>query len=168
VKRKLEEVGGGNAKEEESPSKWLIKSEPEARLENGVDVSFSFEALRKEPASTACWDGVRNYSARNHMRAMKAGQQSFFYHSNTKVPGIIGIVEVVKEAYVDHTQFDKKDPHYDPKSSKENPKWSMVDVKYVRPLKRYIPLQELKNYHLQHKASKGSISPSFSFNCKSK
>ena len=73
VKRKLEEVGGGNAKEEESPSKWLIKSEPEARLENGVDVSFSFEALRKEPASTACWDGVRNYSARNHMRAMKVG-----------------------------------------------------------------------------------------------
>ena len=73
VKRKLEEVGGSNVKEEESPSKWLIKSEPEARLENGVDVSFSFEALRREPASTACWDGVRNYSARNHMRAMKVG-----------------------------------------------------------------------------------------------
>ena len=78
VKRKLEEVGGGNAKEEESPSKWLIKSEPEARLENGVDVSFSFEALRKEPASTACWDGVRNYSARNHMRAMKVGFRIMF------------------------------------------------------------------------------------------
>ena len=78
MKRKLEEVGGGNAKEEESPSKWLIKSEPEARLENGVDVSFSFEALRKEPASTACWDGVRNYSARNHMRAMKVGFRQIF------------------------------------------------------------------------------------------
>ena len=64
---------------------------------------------------------------------------------------------MVTEAYVDHTQFDKKDPHYDPKSSKDNPKWSMVDVKYIRPLKRYIPLQELKNYHLEHKASKGEI-----------
>ena len=72
------------------------------------------------------------------------------------MPGIIGLVEVVKEAYVDHTQFDRKDAHYDPKSSKENPKWSMVDVKYVRPLKRYIPLQELKDYHIEHKASKGS------------
>lgn len=78
VKRKLEDVGGGNVKEEESPSKWLIKSEPEARLENGVDVSFSFEALKKEPASTACWDGVRNYSARNHMRAMKVGFSKIF------------------------------------------------------------------------------------------
>ena len=72
------------------------------------------------------------------------------------MPGIIGLVEVVKEAYVDHTQFDRKDAHFDPKSSKENPKWSMVDVKYVRPLKRYIPLQELKDYHIEHKASKGS------------
>jgi len=120
-------------------------------------VSFSFEALRQEPESTACWDGVRNYSARNHMRAMKVGEQAFFYHSNTKVPGIIGLVEVVKEAYVDHTQFDRKDAHFDPKSSKENPKWSMVDVKYVRPLKRYIPLQELKDYHIEHKSSKGPL-----------
>jgi len=85
------------------------------------------------------------------------GEQAFFYHSNTKVPGIIGLVEVVKEAYVDHTQFDRKDAHFDPKSSKENPKWSMVDVKYVRPLKRYIPLQELKDYHIEHKASKGPL-----------
>ena len=78
AKRKIEEVeeGGKNKKgDEEGPSKWLIKSEPEARLENGVDVSFSFDALRKEPDSTACWDGVRNYSARNHMRAMEVGRR---------------------------------------------------------------------------------------------
>ena len=66
-----------NGSDDESPSKWLIKSEPDPRLENGVDVSFSFEALEKEPASTACWDGVRNYSARNYMRAMKVGQKTF-------------------------------------------------------------------------------------------
>ena len=76
TKRKLEEVEGGKDEKEEGPSKWLIKSEPEVRLENGVDVSFSFDALRKEPASTACWDGVRNYSARNHMRAMKVGRKN--------------------------------------------------------------------------------------------
>ena len=63
-----------------SPTKWLIKSEPEPRFENGVDVSFSFEALRQEPESTACWDGVRNYSARNHMRAMKVGCESVGNH----------------------------------------------------------------------------------------
>merc|ERR1712223_388496 len=134
-----------------------IKSEPDPRFENGVDVSFSFEALRQEPESTACWDGVRNYSARNHMRAMKVGEQAFFYHSNTKVPGIAGLVEIVKEAYVDHTQFDKKDPHFDPKSCKDNPKWKMVDVKFVRDLKRYIPLPELKALHQEHKAKGGPL-----------
>ena len=100
------------------PTHWLIKSEPETRMENGVDLRFSFQDLKAEPDSTAFWDGVRNYSARNNMRAMKVGQQAFFYHSNTKPPGIIGIVDIVKEAYVDHTQFDPKDPHYDAKSMK--------------------------------------------------
>ena len=104
----------------ESPeySHWLIKSEPESRFENGVDMKFGIDDLRAEPDSTACWDGVRNYSARNNMKTMKVGQQAFFYHSNTKPPGIVGIVDIVKEFYVDHTQFDKKDPHYDPKSKK--------------------------------------------------
>ena len=136
---------------------WLIKSEPESRLENGVDVKFGINDLKLEPDQTACWDGVRNYQARNHMIAMKIGQQAFFYHSNTKIPGIIGIVEIVKEAYVDHTQFDKKDPHYDPKSSEDNPKWKMVDVKFVRDLKRYIPLPELKALHLEHKTKGGPL-----------
>merc|ERR1719244_1291901 len=81
-------------------------------------MKFSFQDLKEEDNSTAFWDGVRNYQARNFMREMKVGQQSFFYHSNTKPPGIVGIVTIVKEAYPDHTQFDPKDPHYDPKSSK--------------------------------------------------
>merc|ERR1719480_721299 len=118
---------------------------------------FSFADLKAEPDSTAFWDGVRNYSARNNMRAMKVGQQAFFYHSNTKPPGIIGIVDIVKEAYVDHTQFDPKDPHYDAASKKDNPKWSMVDVKYVRRTKRYIPLEELKQLHLEHKKTGGPL-----------
>jgi len=91
------------------------------------------------------------------MISMKVGQQSFFYHSNCKVPGITGLVKIVKEAYVDHTQFDKKDPHYDPKSSKDNPRWKMVDVKFERDLKRYIPLPELKALHLEHKAKGGPL-----------
>jgi len=142
---------------ESEPTHWLIKSEPDSRMENGVEMKFSFDDLKAEPDSTACWDGVRNYSARNNMRAMKVGQQAFFYHSNTKPPGIVGIVDIVKEAYVDHTQFDRKDPHFDPASKKDNPKWSMVDVKYVRPTGRYIPLDELKRVHLQHKGSGGPM-----------
>merc|ERR1719219_2409906 len=136
---------------------WLIKSEPESRFEKGVDVKFGIEDLKTEPDQTACWDGVRNYQARNHMISMKKGQTAFFYHSNTKVPGIVGLVEIVKEAYVDHTQFDAKDPHYDPKSSKDNPKWKMVDVKFKRELKRYIPLPELKALHLEHKSEGGPL-----------
>lgn len=97
---------------------WLMKSEPESRFEKGIDMKFGIDDLIACPDSTSCWDGVRNYSARNFMRAMKVGQQAFFYHSNTKPPGIIGVVDIVKDSYVDHTQFDPKDPHYDPKSSK--------------------------------------------------
>ena len=72
-------------------------------------------------------------------------------------PGIAGLVEIVRESYVDHTQFDKKDPHYDPKSQKDKPKWFMVDVKYVRDAKRYIPLHELKEIHLEHKTKGGPL-----------
>ena len=72
-------------------------------------------------------------------------------------PGIAGLIEIVRESYVDHTQFDKKDPHYDPKSKKDNPKWFMVDVKYVRDAKRYIPLHELKDLHLKHKTKGGPL-----------
>jgi len=142
---------------ESAPTRWLIKSEPDTRMENGIDMKFGFQDLKAEPDSTACWDGVRNYSARNNMRTMRVGQQAFFYHSNTKPPGIVGIVDIVKEAYVDHTQFDRKDPHFDAASKKDNPKWSMVDVKYVRPTRRYIPLDELKRVHLEHKTAGGPL-----------
>nr|ALY05318.1 thymocyte nuclear protein [Clytia hemisphaerica] len=137
---------------------WLMKSEPETRIEKGVDVKFGIEDLKKEPKQTACWDGVRNYQARNFMRdQMKVGDKAFFYHSNCKVPGIAGIMTIVKESYPDHTQFNSKDVHFDPKSQKENPKWFMVDVKYERMMKRYIGLPELKKLHSEHKSSHGPL-----------
>lgn len=139
-------------------TKWLMKSEPESRMEKGVDVKFGIEDLKNEPEQTACWDGVRNYQARNFMRdQMKNGQLAFFYHSNCKTPGIAGIVEIVKESYVDYTQFDKADPHYDPGAKKDNPKWFMVDVKFVRMMKRFISLKELKTLHQNHKSSGGPL-----------
>lgn len=132
---------------------WLLKSEPESRIENGVDMKFSIDDLIKSPDSTSCWDGVRNYQARNILRdQMKVGHQCFFYHSNCKTPSIVGIVEVVKKGYPDHTQFDKKNNHYDRLSTTENPKWFMVDVKFVRKLDREITFPELKKLHEKHKS----------------
>ncbi|KAM4628179.1 thymocyte nuclear protein 1 isoform 1-T2 [Polymixia lowei] len=149
-------------KDEESPSRpqychWLMKSEPESRFEKGIDVKFGIEELKALPNQTGCWDGVRNYQARNFMKDMKEGQLAFFYHSNCKEPGIAGIMTIVKEAYVDHTQFDKKDVHFDASSKPDNPKWSMVDVQYQRMMKRFLPLAELKKYHLQHRAKGGPL-----------
>ncbi|XP_005096716.1 thymocyte nuclear protein 1 [Aplysia californica] len=140
-------------------SHWLVKSEPDSRFEKGIDVKFSFEDLKSSPDQTACWDGVRNYSARNFLRdQMKNGHDVFFYHSNCKEPGIVGICKVVKESYPDHTQFDSKDPHYDSSCKTDNPKWFMVDVKYVRPLKRFISLAELKKIHQEHARTGGPLS----------
>lgn len=127
---------------------YLLKSEPESRIDprTGQDMKFSIEDLMKQEDQTASWDGVRNYQARNVMREMRLGDLGFFYHSSCKEPGIVGIVEVVREAYPDHTQFLPEDSHFDPKSTKENPRWDMVDVKLVRPLRRKISLDELKRY----------------------
>lgn len=117
---------------------WLMKSEPDV---------FGIEDLKKCPAKTEPWDGVRNYQARNMMRDdMKKGDLVFFYHSNCKEPGIVGIMKVVREGYPDHTAFDAKEKYYDPKSDPENPRWYMVDVRYVRMLKRVITLSELKTH----------------------
>ena len=117
---------------------WLMKSEPDA---------FGIDDLKAMPRQTDHWDGVRNYQARNMMRdEMKKGDQVFFYHSNCKEPGIVGIMEVVKEGYVDHTAFDPDQKYYDPKSDPDNPRWYMVNVKYKRHLKRNISLTELKGY----------------------
>lgn len=115
---------------------WLMKSEP---------AEFGIDDLAASPNQTCHWDGVRNYQARNMMRdQMRIGDQVFFYHSNAEPPGIIGIAQVVREAYPDHTAFDPQDKHYDPKSDPDKPRWFMVDVQLVRKLQRLIPLAELK------------------------
>ncbi|MBX3174476.1 MAG: EVE domain-containing protein [Gemmatimonadaceae bacterium] len=115
---------------------WLVKSEPEA---------FSWDELLKSPKKTTFWDGVRNYQARNTMRdLMKKGDRVFFYHSSADPTGITGICEVVKEGYPDHTAFDPKDTHYDPKSKKDAPTWFMVDLKAVESFKQILTLAELK------------------------
>lgn len=115
---------------------WLVKSEPE---------EFSIDDLKTKPGKTEHWDGVRNYQARNFMRDdMKKGDLVFFYHSNCDVPGVVGVAKVVKEGYPDHTAFDPKDKHYDPKSDPDNPRWMMVDVKFVKKFKRTVSLAELK------------------------
>ena len=117
---------------------WLMKSEPDV---------FGIEHLKKLPKQTDSWDGVRNYQARNMMRdEMKKGDLVFFYHSNCKEPGIVGIMKIVREGYPDHTALDPEQKYFDPKSDPDNPRWYMVDVKYVRTLKRVITLTELKEY----------------------
>lgn len=117
---------------------WLMKSEPE---------SFGIDHLKHAPRQTDHWDGVRNYQARNFMRDdMNKGDLVFFYHSNCKVPGIVGIATVVREAYPDHTAFDAGSKYFDAKSDPENPRWFMVDLKYKRKLKRVISLAELKQH----------------------
>lgn len=115
---------------------WLMKSEPD---------TFSIDDLKAKPKKTEHWDGVRNYQVRNMMRdQMKKGDLAFFYHSSCKVPAIVGIVEIVKEGYPDHTAFDPDSKYYDPKCDPENPQWFMVDVKFRRKLKQPITLKVLK------------------------
>ena len=115
---------------------WLMKSEPG---------EFSIDDLERRPDQTEPWDGVRNYQARNMMRdQMKKGDRILFYHSNTDVPGIVGIAEVASAPYPDPTAFDPDDKHYDPKSDPDDPRWYLVDVRFVRRTRRTIPLTELK------------------------
>lgn len=115
---------------------WLIKSEPS---------EFSIEDLEKSKNKTTYWDGVRNYQARNFIRdEMKKGDQVLFYHSNAEPNAVVGICKVVKEAYPDHTQFDSKHVHYDPKADKKNPTWFMVDIKLDKKFKRAVTLEEIK------------------------
>jgi predicted RNA-binding protein with PUA-like domain len=115
---------------------WLMKSEPSA---------FSIEDLKRRPRATEHWDGVRNYQARNMLRdEMKKGDQAFFYHSSCAEPGIVGVMEIVREAYPDDSAWNPASDHYDPKSTPEHPIWYMVDVHHLRTLRRCIALQELK------------------------
>ncbi len=113
-----------------------MKSEPN---------EFGIDDLYNMPEQTEHWDGVRNYQARNMMRDdMKVDDLVFFYHSNCKTPGIVGIMKVVKEGYPDFLAFDPDDKHFDPKSDPDNPRWFMVDIKFVKKLSRTISLKELK------------------------
>ena len=115
---------------------WLIKSEPGA---------FSFDDLLAAKNRTTIWDGVRNYQARNFMRdGMKVGDKILYYHSSTAQPGVVGIAEVASEPYPDPTQFDPKSRYFDPKSSREQPRWVTVDVRAVEALPRTVTLAEMK------------------------
>jgi predicted RNA-binding protein with PUA-like domain len=114
---------------------WLVKSEPE---------TFSFDDLLAAPGRTTHWDGVRNFAARNHLRAMKKGDRVLFYHSSAKPTAVVGVAEVAREAYPDPTALDKKDSHFDPKSKADDPTWFMVDIKAVGPFKRPVSLDEIK------------------------
>ena len=118
-----------------SPSYWLMKSEP---------TSFSFDDLVKSKHSTNHWDGVRNYQARNYMREMQAGDKVLFYHSNCDEPGVVGLAEVARKAYPDHTQFDPADVHYDPKATRDKPIWDMVDLRAIKPLRNPVALDVLR------------------------
>jgi predicted RNA-binding protein with PUA-like domain len=119
---------------------WLLKSEPG---------SFGIDDLAGSPRQTTAWDGVRNFQARNMLRdSMKKGDQAFFYHSSCDLPGIAGIVGIVKEAYPDKTALDPAHHHYDArndgKGAPREPRWFVVDVKLIRKLKRIITLDELR------------------------
>ena len=136
---------------------WLVKSEPD---------SFSFDDLLASPNRTTSWDGVRNFQARNSMRDdMKLGDLVFFYHSSTDPAAIVGIAEVVRESHPDHTAFDRKDSHYDPKSKPDSPTWMMVDLRAREALPKPITLAELREVKglekmvLLQKGSRLSVQP---------
>ena len=136
---------------------WLFKSEPE---------TFGIDHLVKKPKQTEHWDGVRNYQVRNMLRDdIKVGDKAFFYHSNCTPPGIVGTMEVVKAAYPDFTAFDPESKYYDPKSTRDNPRWFMVDVRFVKKFDRIIPLDDLRlhplleNMAVTRRGSRLSITP---------
>ena len=116
---------------------WLMKSEPYV---------YSIEDLEKD--GSTCWEGVRNYKARNNMRSMKTGDEVLYYHSNAKPPGVVGIARVCTEAYPDYYAFDEDSNYFDSKSSPDNPRWWMVDVEFVSKIKNVdepLGLSEIKS-----------------------
>ena len=133
---------------------WLMKTEPD---------EFSIDDLAKKKVEP--WTGVRNYQARNFIREMQPGDGVLFYHSSCEVPGVAGIAEVAATAYPDPTQFDRKSDYYDAASKREEPRWSLVDVKFKRKLKRVITLTELKDrpelegFALVHRGNRLSVLP---------
>jgi len=135
---------------------WLMKSEPSL---------FSIDDLARRPRQTEAWTGVRNYQARNFMRdEMKLGDRAFFFHSSCQEPGIAGIIEVVRTAYPDATQFDRKSEYYDAKATPANPRWMHVDVRLVKKT-RLVGIAELRqhgelaNMRVLAKGNRLSITP---------
>lgn len=124
---------------------WLMKAEPNSRLENGVDIRFSIDDLASKTKPEP-WDGIRNHVAKNNLLAMKKGDLALFYHSNCKVPGVCGIMEVVGEAKSDPSQFDPKSAYYDAKSSVERPKWFAPFVEFREKFDDILSLEDLKKY----------------------
>jgi predicted RNA-binding protein with PUA-like domain len=119
-------------------SYWLMKSEPRV---------FGIDDLAKAPRKTTHWDGVRNFQARNFLRdRLRVGDRAFFYHSNCEEPGIVGVVKIVRAGYPDATQFDAKHAHYDPASTRDNPRWYVVDVQLERKLARPVTLAALREH----------------------
>ncbi|HET8700053.1 MAG TPA: EVE domain-containing protein [Nitrococcus sp.] len=117
-------------------SYWVMKSEPSV---------YGIDDLAAQPLQTDHWEGVRNYQARNMLRdLMQPGDLALFYHSNCPQPGVVGIMQIVRAGYPDHTAFDPESKYFDPKSDLQQPRWYMVDVRLERRLARTIPLAELK------------------------
>ncbi|NNK49056.1 MAG: EVE domain-containing protein [Gemmatimonadetes bacterium] len=112
---------------------WLMKSEPEV---------YSIDDLERD--GSTCWEGVRNYQARNLMREMEVGDPVLFYHSNAKPPGVAGLARVSRAAYPDHFSWEAGHKYFDPKSAADEPRWWMVDVEYVGTLNHFVPLDDLK------------------------
>lgn len=136
---------------------WLVKSEPE---------SFSIDDLAKAPKQTTFWNGVRNYQARNMLRdEMKLGDQVLYYHSNAEPSCIVGVAKVVKEGYADHTALDPKSDYYDEKATKENPRWFMIDLQFVKKFDKPLSLDDLRRIkalakmELLRKGSRLSVQP---------
>ena len=135
---------------------WLLKSEPEA---------FSIDDLARSSRQTTCWEGVRNYQARNFLRSMHCREQAFFYHSNADPPAIVGVVEIVKQAYPDPYAFDAKSRYFDPKSRRDSPRWFMVDVRLVQKFSEPLALdtlrkvKKLEKMELLRRGSRLSIQP---------
>jgi len=113
---------------------WLMKSEPEV---------YSIDDLERD--GSTCWEGVRNYKARNNMQAMQKGDEVLYYHSNQNPPGIVGIARVRKEAYPDHYAFDEGHKYFDAKSDPSAPRWYMVDIEFVGKLPEMVSLHEVKD-----------------------
>ena len=133
---------------------WLMKSEPDA---------YSIKDLQKEEETL--WDGIRNYQARNFMRSMEIGDQAFFYHSNTKPPGIVGLMEIVETNLIDPFQFDERSKYFDKQSKRDEPRRDCVKTKYICEFKNMITLKELSETYtsdeltLVRKGNRLSIMP---------